>query len=209
MKTICRAVVLMLALGICVAFAPAQETAQPKAKQPAKAGEKKAATPAMPMPKPAPEMQKLIMMFSGNWNAAEKHEAMEGMPAGSSTGTASFRPGPGRLSVVEHLTGKSAEGTFTGMGIFSWDPTAQNYQAYWCDNMTPSGCQSGGTGKWEGENLVFNYEWNMGEKKVSVRDTYTDIKPDSFVLNSEMDGKPAMTIKYTKQAAAKPPETKQ
>ncbi len=209
MKTMYRVLALMLALGVCAAFAQDQETKQPKAKQPAKAAEKKAGAEAMPMPKPAPEMQKLIKMFAGNWTAAEKHEAMEGMPAGSSTGTATFSPGPGRLSLVQHISGKSAQGTFTGMGIFSWDPKAQSYQAYWCDNMTPSGCQSGGTGKWEGDNLVFNYEWDMSGKKVSMRDTYTEIKPDSFVLNSEMDGKPAMTIKYTKQAAAKPPETKQ
>ncbi len=208
MRMFYRALAMLLVCG--VSFAAAQETQKPekKAKAPAKAAEKKAPQ-GMPMAvQPAAEMQKLIKMFAGNWTAAEKHEAMAGMPAGSSTGTATFRPGPGRLSLVQHFSAKSEMGSFSGMGIFSWDPKLQAYNAYWCDSMTPSGCQSGGTGKWEGDNLVFNYEWDMGGTKVNMRDTYTEIKPESFVLNSEMDGKAAMTIRYTKQAAAKAPEAK-
>ncbi len=69
--------------------------------------------------------------------------------------------------------------------------------------MTPNGCAPGGTGNWEGENLVFTGEMEMAGQKHTMKSTYTDIKPNSVTFNMEMDGKPAMTIKYTKAAAAK------
>src|SRR5579864_5520520 len=58
--------------------------------------------PAMPAVKPAPEITRLIKMFSGTWTAAEKVEPGPMAPKGASaTGTATFRPGPGGMSLIE------------------------------------------------------------------------------------------------------------
>jgi Protein of unknown function (DUF1579) len=203
-------VMLLAAAVVCasLAFAQAQpgSAAQPgTTQQPSTptinppAGQAK---PGMP-PGPAafgPEMEKLAFLV-GNWSTAEQHEAAPGMPAGSSNGRAFFRPGPGSRSLVEqYLAAGSGLGDFQGLGIISWDPKKQAYNAYWCDSMTPSGCEPMGIGAWKGKELVFTGETEQGGQKVQAREVYTDITPDSFTFQMFMgEGpKPAMTIKYTK-----------
>jgi hypothetical protein len=207
MKKLHWLLTLVLAAGVCLMFAQDQQK-KPKAKQPAKAAQKAPAAMQEMMPKPAPEMEKLTRMLSGTWSAAEKHEAMGDMPAGTSKGTAVFRPGPGRLSLIEDYKANMSGMGFTGLGLVWWDPARSEYKSFWCDSMTPGGCAPGGTGKWEGENLVFNGEMEMEGQKHTMKSTYTDIKPNSVTFDMEMDGKPAMTIKYTKAAAAKPAQAK-
>ncbi len=199
MKICTRLLLVILAIGIGSGIA--QEKPQPKGKPAAKSAQKPTA-PAMEMvAKPAPEMQKLIKTLAGTWNAAEKHEAMEGMPAGTSTGTTVFRPGPGRLSLIQdyksHMAGV---GAFTGLGLVWWDPDKKMFTSMWCDSMTPSGCAVGGTGKWEGNDLVFTGEMEINGQKHPTKETFTNIKPDSVTFNVEMDGKPSMSIVYTKPA---------
>ncbi len=118
----------VLVAGLCVAVAQNAQKKAPKAKQPAKAAEQAPAGMEEMMPKPAPEMERLIKMLSGTWRAAEKHEAMAGMPAGTSKGTAVFRPGPGKLSLVEDYTANMpGMGAFTGLGLVWWDPDKKAY----------------------------------------------------------------------------------
>ncbi len=204
MKKLYWILALVLVAGLCAAVAQDQQKKAPKAKQTAKAAEKAPTGMQEMMPKPAPEMEKLTKMLSGTWSAAEKHEAMGDMPAGTSKGTAVFRPGPGKLSLVEdYKADMPAMGRFTGLGLVWWDPEKKVYSSFWCDSMTPGGCAPTGTGTWEGENLVFTGEMEMAGQKHTMKSTYTDIKPNSVTFNMEMDGKPSMSIKYTK-AAAKP-----
>ncbi len=193
MKTLFRAMLVVLGLSLCVA---AQEKTPPK--KPAKPTiQKPAGAPSMVV-QPSPEMKKLISTLRGTWKAEEKHEAMEGMPAGSSTGTAVFRQGPGGLSLIEDYR-STMEGTpFTGLGLVWWDPATKVYVNTWCDSMTPSGCASMGTGKWEGNDLVFTGDMEMNGQKHKIKSTFTNIKPDSVTFNMEMDGKPSMSITYSK-----------
>jgi hypothetical protein len=140
-------------------------------------------------------MQKLAFLV-GTWSTVEQHEASPGMPAGSSTGVAFFRPGPGARSLIETFRASGSMGQFEGLGIVSWDPEKQLYNAYWCDSMTPAGCQPMGTGKWQGKDLVFTGQSDTG----ATREVYTDITPNSFTFHMFMGDapKPGMTIKYSK-----------
>ena len=76
----------------------------------------------------------------------------------------------------------------------------------WCDNWAPK-CESMGEGKWEGENLVFTGDMDMGPAKVPTRMTYSNITANGYDWKMESgDGKgnwkPEMTLKYTKASAA-------
>lgn len=171
---------------------------------------KPSAKPAasMELPKPGPEMQKLSKMLVGNWTVHESHEAGEMMPAGSSTGTATYKLGPGGFSVVEDFSTSGSLGKFKGTGTFWWDPKQQVYRGVWCDSMTPT-CDPGSTAKWEGEKLIAKGESEMPDgSKTYMREEYTDITPSSFTFimyggpNAE-SLKKFMTIKYTRAGAAK------
>jgi hypothetical protein len=179
---------LIMAFALCLPFALAQDKAQSKPekseKKDAAATQKKTAKEAAAgphdsheMPKPTAEMQKLMSTFRGTWSTAEKHESSPMMPAGNSKGTATFRSGPGGFSLVEDYKEIGGMG-FQGLGIFAWDPQKQAYTGYWCDSMSPNGCADSGAGKWQGADLVYEGEADMGGQKVKMKSVYTDIKPD-------------------------------
>ncbi|HUI84536.1 MAG TPA: DUF1579 family protein [Candidatus Binatia bacterium] len=205
MTTIRKGAILIAVLAMCLTTLSAQEAAAPSGSKAAKSAQ----APAMPMPKPAPEMTKLIKMMAGNWTVTEKHYPNPMMPnGGSGKGTAMLTPGPAGLSMMEkyHSSGAMGE-NFNGLGVFWWDSKAQVYRGMWCDNMTPGGCDTSGTTKWEGDNLVGTMESEMNGQKMASRFTYSDWKPNSFVMTMEMGPdvnsmKKAMTITYTKVAKA-------
>ena len=195
-------IVLLLAVACCLAAQDQMKSSK------AKAG-KASQQAAMQMPTPAPEMTKLIKSMAGTWTVAEKHEPNPMMPnGGTGKGTATLTPGPGNLSLVEKYHSVGAMGKFSGMGVFWWDPKEQVYHGVWCDTMTPTGCDSSGTTKWEGDNLVGNMEGEMNGQKMVSRFTYSDWKPSSFVMTMEMGPdansmKKAMTLTYTKAGMSK------
>jgi hypothetical protein len=176
------------------------------------AQEKKAATNAkpagMPKAKQSAEMAKAEKMFAGNWVLDEKFEAMPemGMPqAATGKGMETTKRGPGGNSLISDMKSTSSQGPFTGHGVMWYDPMAGGYQATWCDSDSPMGCMLNGTGKWQGNDLVFEFDApmppEMGGGKMHMRESYTDIKSDSFTFSiatgpnaSQM--KPMMTIKY-------------
>jgi hypothetical protein len=159
----------------------------------------------MMMAKPGPEMQKFADMVLGTWTVHESHDAGDMGPAGTSTGTATFRQGPGDLSVIEDFSSNGSMGPVKGMGVFWWEPKQQAYKGLWCDSMTPV-CYSSTTAKWEGEKLVAQGESEMPDGgKMFMKDEYTDITPTSFTFT--MYGGPNantlkkfMTIKYTRSS---------
>lgn len=204
MKTIPRGLWLIVLAGFCCMTLIAQDAGAPaksKAVKPADQAQQ------MPMPKPAPEMIKLTKAIAGNWKVTEKHEPNPMMPSGGTgEGTATIHPGPGGLSLMEHYSSAGAMGHFAGMGAFWWDPKAQLYRGVWCDNMTPNGCDTSGTTKWEGDKLVGTMEGEMNGQQMMTRFTYSDFKPDSFVMTMEMGPdaskmQKAMTVTYSKAAA--------
>jgi hypothetical protein len=165
------------------------------------------ATPPMGPPKAAPEMEKYIKMFAGKWKTKETFEKSPMMPnGGSGEGEAMSHPGPGGLSLMDHYKSKNPMGTFEGHGATWYDPSDKMYHAFWCDNMTPTGCQLMGTGKWEGEDLVFTSDSEMNGQKISTKMIVSDIKPDSYKWRMLMGQggqlQPFMSTVYTKVGEA-------
>lgn len=171
---------------------------------------------AMPMPKPDPEMTKMIKMMAGNWTVTEKSDPSPMFPkGGTGKGTATMTAGPGGMSLMEkyHSTGMMG-GNFNGFGTFWWDAKANAYRGVWCDTMTPGGCDSSGTTKWDGDNLVGTMEGEMNGQTMVTKFIYTDWKPNSFVMKMESgpdanSTKEMMTITYTRAGASSAPAMKQ
>lgn len=206
MKTISRVLSMFVLAAFCGTALLAQDTmSKPKA-----AGEKAKPAPAgMPMPKPAPEMTKLIKQLSGNWTIVEKHEVNPMMPnGGEGKGTAKIWAGPGGMSLMENYQSAGAMGTFKGMGTWWWDPKAMLFHGVWCDNMTPNGCDTSGSTKWDGDKLVGTMQGDMNGQMMTMRFIYSDFKPDSFVMTMEMGPdaskmQKSMTVTYTKVTGGK------
>lgn len=206
--------IYVLFLVICIGQAA---LAQDKSAAPKKAATTTAAQPSgmPPMPKPGPEMKKLLSTLGGNYTATMTMDAMMGMPAMKSVGPAKFSAGPGRLSLVETVNSVDEHGgKFNGHGLIWWDAKAGAYKGIWCDNGTPSGCMEGGTGKWEGDKLVTTGTMDMMGKSYNFRATYQDFSPDGFTYVMETaEGSAPMqkmfTVEYKKAApAAKAPAGK-
>jgi hypothetical protein len=199
MNTILRGTISLLLGGLFAMPLAAQDSTSAKPM-----ASKAKAEMAMPMPTPAPEMTKMIKMMAGSWTVTEEHDPNPMMPqGGTGKGTAVMTPGPGGLSLTEKYQSTGAMGNFNGLGTFWWDPTASLYRGVWCDNMTPNGCDTSGTTKWEGDNLVGTMEGEMNGQKMMSRFTYSDFKPGSFVMTMEMGPdaskmQKAMTITYTR-----------
>ena len=212
MKSLYRMFAACMLVALCASLALTQEKPGGKnagqSKQGKEAGKKPGGQGMPMMPKPSPEIQKLIKALAGTWSVSEKTEPSEFMPqGGSGSGTDTVKAGPGGNSLVRDYRSKGPMGSFTGHSIIYWDPKRQVYGSVWCDSMSPEGCD-GATGKWEGDDLVFNAEGEMMGKKIREKWAYTDIKPDShtFYIDSSMDGGPmkrSLTITYTRKPATK------
>jgi hypothetical protein len=150
-------------------------------------------------PKPAPEMQKLIKMWTGHWTTVEQFEPSDEMPQGKQDkGAETMRPGPGGLSLIGDY---ESHGAFFGHMVVTWIPQERVYKSYWTDRGQPGVSIS--TGKWEGNKLVFTSIDESTGKKVGFRDTYSDITTISFTDTLEtgpLGGpmKKILTVKYTK-----------
>ena len=196
-----------LAVGICCL---AQQTTKKDGKA-AKTEQKKEQAAAMPIPKPSPEIEKLAKTMVGTWKVSGKILDEHWAPGGATgSGTEIVRRGPGGFSVISDskMTWQKL-GPMQGHGVCSWDPGKKALTGLWCDNWAPM-CESMGEGKWEGDNLVYNADMDMGNgQKVPTRMTYNNFTPNGFDWKMEIsDGKggwnPEMTLKYEKPGAAAP-----
>ncbi|MGH9493066.1 MAG: DUF1579 family protein [Terriglobales bacterium] len=200
---------VILGLGLGVAWAQEKEAAK---KEPAKAA-KAAKKPAMPdmTAKQSPEMAKLAKMFVGTWAVDEKFEAIPEMgpesQAGTGKGTEVVRAGPAGNSLIVDFKARSTMGPFSGHGVIWWDAKAGVYRSLWCDSEGPGGCDVGATGKWEGNDLVFTANAEMpgpkGVMKMKMKQAYSEVKPASFTfyIDSSIKGgamKRMITLKYKK-----------
>lgn len=162
---------------------PPIQTAPPKA-------EIKAATAPPPGVEPSAEMKRLRELFLGNtsmtqWIVDETYADSLFMPGGGKGhGTDIMRLGPGGLSVITEYRSSGVAGPFSGWGAFAWDPDAKQFQSFWIDNTRPAASQP--TGKWDGDSIVFTSTEAMNGQKFTLRQTYKDIKPDSFTVEFEL-----------------------
>ena len=197
-------VALFLSLSLVAQETPGASKMQSSGKPAASA---KAKPAGMPMAMaPSPEMNKLTKAMAGMWTTAETAPPSQMMPnGGTGTGEAMIHRGPGGNSLMQNYRSQSAMGKFAGHGITWYDPQAKAFKNIWCDSMTPAGCEVfNGTGQWEGDKLVFTGTQNMMGKTEQVKETMSDITPDSFTFTIESGPdansmKNFMTIKYKRK----------
>jgi len=156
-----------------------------------------------PKSSPAAEMGKLKFLL-GRWSTVEKFEPNESAPSGGNgLGRAIIQTGPGNLSLIENYGSKNNSiGPFGGHAVIWWDAKAGAYKSFWCDSMNAC-ANSFGVGQWEGGNLVFRMESEYQGRKMTMRETFSNIAPDSFTWTEEVstDGGPVkltLTIQYTR-----------
>ena len=159
----------------------------------------------MPMPKPAPEMTKMIKMMAGSWTVTEKADPNPMMPnGGTGKGTAVLTPGPGGLSLVEKYHSSGLMGRTSTDSERSGGTRRRSLPRCMVrQHDARTAAIDSGTTKWEGDKLVGTMEGEMNGQKMVTRFTYSDFKPNSFVMTMEMGPdaskmQKAMTITYTK-----------
>jgi hypothetical protein len=192
----------LLAAISCIVANAQNASTNPKPSKPAATSSGQAAMPTLTA---APEMVKLIKAMAGNWTTTAVMEKGPMMPnGGTDHGTSKMWAGPAGMSLLQTYHSTGSMGNFSGVGTDWWDAQAQVYKGVWCDSMAP--CNTTGTSKWDGDKLVGTMEGDMNGQKMITRITYSDFKPNSFVMT--MDTGPdanslqkMMTITYTRAAA--------
>jgi len=156
-------------------------------------------------PNPArTEVFKLLRSFEGSWSVFEYFQKGEFFPKGGMRrGTAKITPGPGRLSLVEDYHSSGSAGELDLLAIIWWDSAAQVYRPLICAN-DGDGCVARGTARWQGDKFINDYDEVIGGKKRKMRDTFSDITPNSFTLVAAVftqgsEWQPLITTKYRRQ----------
>ena len=135
--------------------------------------------PEQKLTMPGPEIQNLML---GKWSIKVHYPSSEKPNGDTGQGTETWRPGPGGRSVIEEYREKNSKGEVEGLGLAWWDKDAQGQRFVWCESDLPSGCYvSKAVAKWEGENLVWKEEQEVGGAKTAYAETFREITPGSFV----------------------------
>ncbi len=152
------------------------------------------------MTRPMAEMQKFAFAL-GKWQVEEKMEPSEYAPkGGTGTGTAEFHFVAGGRALVQNYHSKNPMGGIQGHAVTWYDAKASFYRTLWCDNVSPAPCDDSGSSHWEGDSLLLSMQANVNGKQTNMTATLANIKPDSFTYSEQLDGKPVMTIQYTRIA---------
>jgi hypothetical protein len=143
-------------------------------------------------------MQKLLNAMSGRWTCHFEYAPSERLPnGGTAEGEATFRVGPGGLSMLEDEKANEPDGQLVGLSVTWWDAKAQGYRAIWCSNKMPGGCiVMSRLAKWEGNDFALGDEFTRDGKKFVFREVVSDITPNSFTqtLSQGEAGKELKTI---------------
>ncbi len=155
-----------------------------------------------PAPAPSPEMRRLSYLIVGTFDVVEKHHGRPGASEWQATGTASYRPGPDGLSVVEDYRSTGPRGAFSAVAVLWWDPEACAFRHFECESGEPCGVVDD-KGAWDGEAIVFTRQMDRQGRKIVLEERYDFSKPDTIVITSRasIDGAPpmtGMTITYTR-----------
>jgi hypothetical protein len=202
-------IVTVVALTFAIPAVVAQQTTKKDGKPAKKMTAAADAAAANSMPKPSPEIQKVLQQMAGRFKVSGKILDESWAPGGDTgTGTELVKKGPGGFTAVSdaQMTFKKM-GPMTGHGLMWWDDGKKAYQGMWCDSWGPT-CQASGDGKWDGDKLVFEGQMAMGPQNVTMRQTYSNISAKGYDWSMEVsDGKgnwkPEMSLRYDKEMVKK------
>jgi hypothetical protein len=150
-----------------------------------------AAQEGKPPSLPVPEMQRLSKLYVGKWEYTETYPKSAFAPNGGvNTGVYSSELGPGGNSIINHFHSKGPIGEFEGVIVMTWDPKEKAYKAYVFGDSFPAAVVQ--TGQWEGDNLVYRYEFSAGATKFMLRNSTTFVSGTKLASDefSSMNGAP-------------------
>jgi hypothetical protein len=132
---------------------------------------------------PVPEMQRLSKLYVGKWEYTETYPQSAFAPNGGvNTGVYSSELGPGGNSIINRFHSKGPVGEFEGVMVMTWDPKEKVYKAYVFGDSFPAAVLE--TGQWEGDNLVYRYEFSAGGTKILLRNS-TNFLSDKKLTSDE------------------------
>ena len=150
-----------------------------------------------PEPAASPEMARLARALAGDWNTEEIVQHGKPVPAGAGRrGTIHVRlAGGGTALVSEGHSAGAVGGELNWLITIWWERDAKRYRFLACFQAgADSGCDLRGTGYWEDDDFVNDYEDLLNGKRVRMQDRWTEITPTSHTLTALVDsGKGVMT----------------
>jgi carboxyl-terminal processing protease len=157
-----------------------------------------------------PEMDRLAKALAGDWDTVEMMERGSFFPAGGSrTGHVHSGLASGGYTLVYEVHSDGSAGKLDGFLTIWWDKNAQLYSFLACFNNAASACRMRGTGHWEGDAFVNDYDLTVNGKKTPWRDTFT-FTSNSHTLVAAVDAgngamKTVITTKATRASRAASP----
>ncbi len=131
-------------------------------------------------PAPGPEMDHLKFL-RGYWHYSSVYEKSTFYPnGGKGSGTYITSEGPGGFSQIAEFQGISPEGREVGHEVVTWDPKELAYKSYIFGNSFP-GCVIR-TGRWDGNTLVFDAEFDFNGKKLHLESLTTATSDDTITI---------------------------
>jgi len=137
-----------------------------------------------------PEMARLAKALAGDWNTEEIFQNGRPVPKGEGRRGASHArlTGGGTALVSEGHSVGNVGGDLRWFITIWWEPDSRQYRFLTCFKAgTDSGCELRGTGHWEGDTFVNDYEDVVDGKRVKAQDRWTDITPRSHTLTALVD----------------------
>jgi hypothetical protein len=144
--------------------------------------EKMAEKPAAPAPQAKPgagEMERL-KFYLGEWDYTETYPKSAFSPnGGKNTGVYTSKLGPGGNSLINTFHSQGPVGDFEGLLVMTWDAKEKAYKAYVFGNGFPGAVVQ--TGQFEGDALVYRYEFSAGGATMKLRNVARVTGPGTLV----------------------------
>jgi hypothetical protein len=128
------------------------------------------------------QVNKLAKLIAGKWDVLATQEPTATKPKGlKDAGLNVIVLGPGALSLVENYHTEGDSGSRAALGVIWWDARAHGYRMLFCDNWHASSCSVyDGVGQWVGDELVFQFRFEAGDKKIDAREVISAASTSSF-----------------------------
>jgi uncharacterized protein YeaO (DUF488 family) len=137
-----------------------------------------------------PEMARLARALAGDWNTVEILQHGKPVPPGQGRrGTSRVRlTGGGMALVSERHSAGAVGGDLRWFITIWWEPESARYRFLTCFRTAKeSGCERRGSGHWEGDDFVNDYEETIRGRRVKMQDRWTEITPRSHTLTALRD----------------------
>ena len=144
-------------------------------------------------PRPGADFQSLVRALSGDWSLAVRFEPTEpGAKPTEARGTERWRTAAGGTVLVEEEFLPMGGREVHLLGLLWWDNKEQKLGGMECNEGNPRICDLRGalndiTLSWDGHQLVIEeIEHRPAGKTMLWRESYSEIRPDSFVQAGEL-----------------------